>query len=161
MSAVHLATFDPNRDLLRIAEWLMRPHVARWWGDPVATLAAFERIDSSNVALIEIDDRPIGLVCWQTPTLQELAEAGLGDLPVDLVDLDILIGEPDALGKGHGPAALAHVLEALRDRGVRVVGLATETVNDRALRAFEKAGFRPFRDFAEAGREMRYLIRDL
>jgi aminoglycoside 6'-N-acetyltransferase len=111
--------------------------------------------------LIEVDARPVGFLCWQTPSREELAAAGLDDLPGDLVDVDILIGDPDVLGQGVGPAALRRLLARLRADGVRVVGVGTAAANRRALGAFDKAGFRPFRDFQEAGHAMRYLVQNL
>ena len=161
MSGVHLATFDPSRHLSILARWLSRPHVARWWGDPYQALATLKRQTSATKALIEIDSRPVGFICWQTPTQDELSAAGLSDLPADLVDIDVLIGEPDVLGQGVGPTALWQLLAKLRVEGIHLVGLAAAVANARALRAYEKAGFQPFRDFNEAGQDMRYMVQDL
>jgi aminoglycoside 6'-N-acetyltransferase len=161
MPAVDLSTFDPDRDLSLVAAWVHRPHVAQWWGDPEQTLAAVQQHPLATEALINVNGRPVGFVCWQTPPREELEAAGLSDLPDDLVDIDILIGEPDALGQGIGPAALSHVLARLRAEGVRLVGLGTAVANRHALKAFEKAGFRPFRDFQEGGQDLRYLLQTL
>lgn len=161
MPDVHLTTFDPTRDLSMLAAWLQRPHVAHWWGDPEQALSAVRQHPVATEALIEADAQPVGYLCWQIPSLEELAAAGLHDLRGDLVDVDILIGEPAALGQGIGPEALAQLSAKLRADGVRVVGLAAAIANRRALKAYEKAGFRPFRDFAEAGQDMRYFVRTL
>jgi len=158
---VHLAAFDPSRHLSLLAAWLHRPHVACWWGDPEQALAAVQQHPVTTEALIEVDALPVGFACWQTPSQEQLAAAGLDDLPDDLVDVDILIGDPDVLGQGVGPAALSQLLAKLRADGVRVVGLATAVANLRALGAYDKAGFRPFRDFQEAGQDMRYLVQNL
>jgi len=48
----------------------------------------------------------VGLLVWQVPTRQELVEAGLEDLPEALVDIDVMIGEADWMGRGVGPQAL-------------------------------------------------------
>lgn len=161
MGGVHLTTFEADRDLPLVTGWVHRPHVAEWWGDPEQALAAVREHPVAKEAMIRIDARPVGFVCWQTPTQEELAAAGLSDLPGDLIDIDLFIGEPDALGRGVGPTALSQVLAKLRAQGVRMVGLGTDVENLRALRAFEKAGFRPFRDFQEGGRAMRYLVQTL
>ena len=158
---VRLAAFDPSRHQAILAEWLGRPHVARWWGDPAHALAAVQQHPTDMEALIAIGARPVGFVCWQTLAREELAAAGLDDLPSDLVDVDILIGEPDVLGRGVGPAALSQLLEKLRADGVRIVGLAAAVANVRALKAYDKAGFRAFRDFHEAGQDVRYLVQNL
>ncbi len=90
-----------------------------------------------------------------------LGAAGLSDLPADLIDVDILIGEPDLIGHGIGPQALALLLDRLRAEGLSFVGMATAAANQRALRAYEKAGFHLFRAFQEDGQEMCYLVRSL
>jgi RimJ/RimL family protein N-acetyltransferase len=101
----------------------------------------------------------VGYVCWQRPRNEELVEAGLSDLPSDHVDVDILLGEPETLGLGIGSAALRLVFDRLRSEGVSSVGLGTAADNQRARRAFEKAGFKLFREFEEEGRRMCYLTR--
>ncbi len=115
----------------------------------------------ADMALITERGRLVGLICWQIPTRTELAEAGLDDLPADLVNIDLMIGEAEALGRGIGPAALRCLFERLRAKGVSRVGLATSQTNCRALRAYEKVGFTPWRDFVEKGETYRYLTRDL
>lgn len=159
--AVHLGSVNAERHLSLVAIWLHRPQVARWWGDPELALGAIRQHPIDQEALIYVDDRPVGFVCWQIPPREELAAAGLTDLPSDLVDVDIFIGEPEVLGQGVGPAALSQLLARLQAEGVKVVGLATSVANSRALKAYEKAGFRAFRDFHEAGDEMRYLVQQL
>ena len=124
-------------------------------------MAELSSRDEGSAALIVLDRRPVGLVCWQTPTRAELEEAGLADLPRDLVDIDITIGEPDALGRGVGPEALRLLFGRFRARGVRLVGVATALANTRALAAYARAGLEPFRDFAELGEQYRYFTKRL
>jgi len=161
VSAVSLAPFEPGGGLPVVAAWLRQAHVARWWGDPAEAVAAIAGHPVATEAFIEVDSAPVGFVCWQTPSPEELAAAGLGDLPHDIIDVDIMIGDPGLLGRGVGPAALAQLLSRLRVDGVRLVGLAAAVANTRALRAYEKAGFRPYRDFQEAGEDCRYLVQRL
>jgi len=161
MSHVHLLAFNPDRDLKTLEPWLHRPHVTRWWGDAEQAIAAVRQHPASTSALIAVDQRPVGYLCWQIPTEEELSAAGLDDLPQDIIDVDIMIGEPDTLGRGVGPEALSQLLGMLLTQGVQVVGLATAVANKRALRAYDKAGFRFFRDFYEAGEDMRYLVKTL
>lgn len=161
MPSVSLAPFDPSRDLPVLAELLRHAHVIRWWGDPDEALAGIREHPAATEALIEVDSVPVGFVCWQTLSPDELAAAGLSDLPADLIDVDIMIGDPGLLGRGVGPAALALLLARLRADRVGMAGIATAVTNTRALRAFEKAGFRPYRDFHHAGKEWRYLAQRL
>lgn len=113
-------------------------------------------------AIIEAEGIPVGYLCWEFPPQQDLEEASLTDLPEGLIDIDILIGEPDLLGQGIGSDALGLLLERLRSRSdVRFTGLATSVNNQRAKRAYEKAGFQVFREFddPESGR-CYYLIQE-
>jgi len=158
---VELLPFDPIRHPPQLRIWLHRPHVSRWWGDPDEALTAVRRHEPAAQALIGVDARPVGYLCWQTLSPDELAAAGLGDLPADLIDVDILIGESDCLDLGIGSRALSLLLDRLRAEGHSTVGIATAVANPRARRAFEKAGFQVFRTFHEAGQDIFYLIRSL
>lgn len=161
MSGVELQAFVPQRDLALLDGWLRQPHVSRWWGDPQRSLDAAAAHRPDSAALIVVDGRPLGYLCWQTPSRAELEEAGLDDLPADLIDIDIMLGEPAALGRGVGPAALRQLLDRLRACGVGLVGLAAARANTRAVRAYAKAGFRRYRDFREAGEDYRYFTQRL
>ncbi len=147
VEVVDLEVLDLQADLPRLDRWLRRPHVVRWWGTPDST--ALARRPEDTHAVIMADGRPAGYLCWQRPSPAELEVAGLTDLPEDLVDIDIMIGEPELLGLGLGPRALALLLAKLRGEGVGFAGLGTSASNRVAIRAFEKAGFRLFRDFED------------
>ena len=133
MPAVHLAPFEPIRHLAVVAAWLQKPHVAQWWGDPAQALAAVQAHPVAAEVIIEVDAQAVGFACWQTLTREELAEAGLSDLPSDLIDVDIMIGEPEQLGHGVGPAALGQLLTRLRAERVRIV------LSDRIITSIESA----------------------
>jgi aminoglycoside 6'-N-acetyltransferase len=158
---VTLRPFRREDDLPLLSTWLSRGHVARWWGEPDQVLDEFAARDRDTATLIVLADQPVGILCWQTPSRSELEAAGLADLPGDLIDVDILIGEPRALGRGVGPAALLQLFERLSIAGVPLVGLATSVANTRALAAFEQVGLVPYRDFLEAGGQYRYFTKRL
>jgi len=145
---IRLQAFDPGAHAAILREWLLQPHVARWWGDPRSTLESVLEWPVENCALIEADGVPVGYMCWRTPPEDELEAAGLADLPPGLVDIDVLLGEPELVGRGLGPRALELLLARLReDPLVRVAGVGTAVSNERAVRAFIKAGFRALREF--------------
>lgn len=155
---VRLEPLDPaGRDLLR--GWLRRPAVSRWWGDTDDSFAAVTRQPVTDQALISVAGRPVGYLLWRRLEPAEVAVAGLADLPSDHVDVDILIGEPEWMGRGVGPLALQLLLARLDGEGCSSVGVGTDMANTRAVRAFEKAGFRRYRQFEENGRAICYLIR--
>jgi len=135
--------------------------VSRWWGEPDLALAAVEQHPPAAHTLIAVDTTPVGYLCWQSLSPEERAAAGLSDLPIGLLDVDILIGEPEFLGRGFGTLALRLLCDRLRAEGRSELGIAAAKANPRALRAYEKAGFRPFRAFRENGEGWWYLIRSL
>jgi aminoglycoside 6'-N-acetyltransferase len=159
---VELKVLDPEADLPLVERWLCSPHVVRWWGAQDLYAGMLARRSRETDAVITADRKAIGYLCWQTLSPSELETAGLADLPEDLVDIDILIGEPAFLGRGLGPRALVLLLAKLRAAGVGFAGVGTSTSNRAAIRAFEKAGFRPFKDFedSEFG-PCKYMVADL
>ncbi len=146
---VGLKALDLKADLSLLERWLRSPHVVRWWGTQDRLVTVLAQRSRETDAMITVDGEPVGYLCWQTPSASELVDAGLSDLPDDLVDIDILIGEPEFLGRGIGPRALVLLLAKLRGAGVGFAGLGTSTSNRSAIRAFEKVGFRAFRDFED------------
>jgi aminoglycoside 6'-N-acetyltransferase len=146
---VNLRVLDLQADLPLLERWLRSPHVVRWWGTTDLHATVLAQRSSDAHAVITADGRPVGYLCWQKPSPSELEAAGLSDLSEDLVDIDILIGEPEFLGRGIGPRALVLLLARLNGEGVGFAGLGTSTSNRVAIRAFEKAGFHLFRDFED------------
>ncbi len=165
MLDVRLEPFDPaaHRELLEL--WVSAPHVLEWWGPAEKTLEELEPFieHEDAIAVIVVDGVPVGFVCWAAPPLQDLEAAGIADLPERLIDIDIMIGEPELMGRGIGSMALTLLVERLReDPSVDFAGLAPSIYNKRAIRAYEKAGFRTCREFLdpECG-PAQYMIQDL
>ena len=50
--------------------------------------------------MIYLADTPIGYMRWQTADVAALEEIGLSGIPQGAVDMDILIGEPNLIGRG-------------------------------------------------------------
>ena len=74
--------------------------------------------------------------------------AGLADIPTSVIDIDILIGVVDALGRGVGSDAIGLVAEvALSDPTVPFVMACARLDNLASQRAFAKTGFRKDREF--------------
>jgi RimJ/RimL family protein N-acetyltransferase len=150
--AVSLVPFDRSQAPL-LADWLARPHVAPWHPDPGAWLRwALNPPQEGAQALIDWDGRPIGYLRWQKVSRETLDSLGLAEIPEGSVDIDILIGETDGLGRGLGPQALSILVGTLReDRSIPLLGLTTSVLNAAAQRAFEKAGFRKLREYEPPG----------
>jgi RimJ/RimL family protein N-acetyltransferase len=143
-------TFRPldHADLPVLAGWIAAEHVARWWGEP-ADLASVEakygpRIGGQGVAeelVIELDGRPIGLIQRYRHRDHPGWDAAIA-IP-DAAGIDYLIGLPDLVGIGLGPAVIRAfvptVFEAYPD--AEVVVAAPQQANVASWRALEKAGF--------------------
>ena len=75
--------------------------------------------------------------------------------------IDLFIGEPSALGKGHGAEFLRLTAERLLAQPdvKRVIG-DPEPANHRSRRAFEKAGFRDSGERLVPGGSVRLMVRE-
>ena len=137
-------------DFPLIERWLHADHVRNEWGDPEANIRLLRDPPGAGRwrAIIEADGRKVGLVLRQHPTRQELDVAGLTDIPESVIDIDIMIGEQEAVGRGAGSAALRLVAEtALCDPGVPFAMACIRVGNVASLRACVKAGFHRDREF--------------
>jgi aminoglycoside 6'-N-acetyltransferase len=131
-------------DLPLIAEWLAAPHVAEWWDDPEEELAAIrEHMGSISVEplIVELGGRPIAYLQSYDPHLED--DHPYQDQPFGTLGLDLSIGPPDLLGMGHGAAIVRQFSDELFEEGVPRVIIDPDPRNARAVRAYEKAGFRP------------------
>jgi RimJ/RimL family protein N-acetyltransferase len=139
-----------NDDLPLIERWLQTDHVRSTWGDPAANVRLLRTSPASGNwrAIIEAEGCAVGLVLWQHPTRQELDLAGLTDIPSSVIDIDVMIGEPAAVGRGSGSGAIRLVVDAaLSDPAVPFVMACAQLDNLASRRAFAKAGFREDREF--------------
>jgi aminoglycoside 6'-N-acetyltransferase len=128
-------------DLPVIRQWLAWPHVREWWGDPS------EQYDLVSGDLDEpaMDQFIVSAGSSDFAYLQcyELTawNSGFGAHPRGTRGIDLFIGEPDMIGRGHGSAFIrAFVDERLRSGAPRMV-TDPDPSNTRAVRAYEKAGF--------------------
>jgi aminoglycoside 6'-N-acetyltransferase len=155
-------------DLGLLTIWLNTPHVYAWWGetsgsgflggpdDTAATLemveavygAAIDGYGSTEHHVIQTDGEPIGMIQWYRLADEPGYAAEIGESADGTAGVDVLIGNPDAVGRGVGPLVIAAFVRSvvLAAPGVRRVVAGPDARNARSVRAFEKAGFRPVRD---------------
>lgn len=147
---------DDPADYELFVRWRNEPHVAEWWTtDDEPTPMTLEHVveqygsraaDGSWVTgcIITLGDRAIGYTQFYpwSAAADEAREMGIVD-DDGSYGLDIFIGEPDAVGIGLGSRAVALLSRyLLEERGATSIALLTPVGNDRAHRAYEKAGFR-------------------
>ena len=131
--------------------WLNTPHWREWWGKPATELGYIrdmvEGRDTTRPFVFLLDEEPAGYIqVWTIADhLEEpwLSEAPwMTEVPADSVGVDIGIGEATQLSRGLGSTVVRLFAERLRAEGHETILIDPESRNLRAIRAYEKAGFR-------------------
>jgi aminoglycoside 6'-N-acetyltransferase len=130
-------------DLPLVRRWLAEHHVARWWGesneqfDLISDDLDHQAMDQFIVAR---EDQPFAYLQCYNPA--SWANGGLGPQPTGTRGIDQFIGEADMLNCGHGSAFIRAFIDRLLIAGTPCVVTDPDPANARAIRAYEKAGFR-------------------
>ncbi len=139
-------------DFALLADWFARDHVAPWWREP-ADLPAIEARygptidgpDATEVFIVELDRRPIGLIQRYLVDDDPAWSAALApaNAPRPAAGIDYLIGEQSLTGHGLGPRIIDRFLTDTWRRYPAVVAVlvAVQQTNGRSWRALEKSGF--------------------
>ena len=175
MSSLPAFSFRPlaEEDLDLIRTWLLRPHVRRWYDDtpsgryPDDSIAEYREAihgeDPTDEFLIALDGRPIGTI--QSYRIDDHPEyAAQVALGRPAFGIDLFIGEPDLVGRGHGPALIRAFLRdvAFPRYGVDLCVIGPTVSNKAAIRAYEKAGFRFLKTYLEPdSREAEHYLMEL
>jgi aminoglycoside 6'-N-acetyltransferase len=129
-------------DLPLLAEWLERPHVCRWWGEPGEVLISIEehlRDAAVEPYMVMLDGRDFAYI--QVADLDMEDDAALDGQPEGTCGIDQFIGIETLLGKGHGPAFMERFCQELFEKGKSRVLVDPHPDNIFAIRAYTKAGF--------------------
>jgi aminoglycoside 6'-N-acetyltransferase len=130
-------------DLPLILRWLEAPHVAQWWGDHDRqfALVSDDLVEPTlEQFIIAMDGRPFACPQCYHPTAWP--EHGLVALPKGSRGIDQFIGEAEMVERGHGSAFIRRFVDGLRASGTPCALTDPDPANSRAVRAYEKAGFR-------------------
>jgi aminoglycoside 6'-N-acetyltransferase len=133
-------------DLAMVRRWLETPHVREWWGDPdeqFALVSGDLPSPAMEQFIVAVDDRPFGYV--QTCDLASWPDPAFADQPPGTRAIDQFIGEANMLGKGHGAGFVRAFVDRLLVAQAPRVITDPDPANRRAVRAYEKAGFRRVR----------------
>jgi aminoglycoside 6'-N-acetyltransferase len=140
-----------DSDLPALVELLQDPAVREWWGEnTVASLR--EQVDEQTLEVwtIEVDGEPAGLIQASEETDQDYKS----------VELDLFIGEP-FLGRGLGAEAIRTVLRMMfEQRGHHRALIIPAIENERAIRSYERVGFKPVGRLRKADRAIDGRWRD-
>ena len=95
-------------------------------------------------------------LCFLNAAMVALGRPALG--------IDLFIGEPELIGRGHGPALIRAFLRdvAFPRYGVDLCVIGPTRSNAGAIRAYEKAGFRFLKNYLEPdSREREHYLMEL
>lgn len=152
--AAPTVSFRPmlEADLPLLHEWIQRPHVAEWWGGGVGGSLGdtrrkyLPRLEPDSpvkcyIALLGGD--PLGFI-------QSYVAVACGDgwwadeTDPGVLGIDQFLADGSKLGRGLGSQLVtAFVRNLFHDPNVTKVQADPDPRNARAIRCYEKAGFRP------------------
>lgn len=144
-------------DVPLLVRWLTDPRLLEWYEgrDRPHTrqmvLAEYYVEDETTRCIVEWDGRPIGYQQFYPVLEDERDEYGY-EPGADIWGMDQFIGEPDLWSRGLGTSLVTMVTAMLFDKGADLVAMDPQQRNLRALRCYEKAGFKIVRPLA--GREL-------
>jgi aminoglycoside 6'-N-acetyltransferase len=148
-------------DLPLVRYWLSLPHVTQWWGEPGAqfTLVSGDLDEPAmDQFVVHVDARPFAYLQCYDPSVWP--EGGLGTHPSGTRGIDQFIGEADMLDCGHGSAFIRSFTDRLLAAGAPRVVTDPDPTNLRAIRAYEKAGFRKDREVDTPDGRSFLMVRD-
>ena len=143
-------------DLDLLADWFAQPHVRAWWGPPEEEMAMV-RSDLEGVGagfemwIASVEGVPFGYLQDGPPEGAE--EPYYQGLEPGARVIDLLIGPPSHLGRGlAAPMLRAHAAD-LRAAGAPALYIDPDARNERAVRAYRRAGFTEVARHLDAGEE--------
>ena len=134
-----------------LCQWLNRPHLQQWWREEAISLEAVRRKylprivapDTARPYLASIDEKPVGYIQYY--------RAAAGTVPwwpdqpgPGVLGIDQFLADGDRLGQGLGTAMVSQFVARLMhdDAGVSEIRVDPRPDNLRAIRCYEKVGFR-------------------
>ncbi|MEP6836339.1 MAG: GNAT family N-acetyltransferase [Gemmatimonas sp.] len=138
-------------DMLLFHEWLTRPHVEEWWGaaDAMAEVAEFYAASITQTVphwcyIAELNGEPTGFIQSYTPAAFHEEGWWLDERDPSVRGIDQFLGNPHQLGQGLGSAMVRAFIEKVFRDDATVTRIQTDPSPDnaRAIRCYEKAGFR-------------------
>jgi aminoglycoside 6'-N-acetyltransferase len=123
-----------EHDLDGLVAIVEAPGVAEWWSPPRGDADRREELRNEGLAFaIELDGEVVGWLGFEEELYPDYAHASL----------DLFLA-PEAQDRGLGPMALRLAAGWLvRDHGHHRLTIDPAAENARAIRAYEKVGFRP------------------
>ncbi|MFN3162819.1 MAG: GNAT family N-acetyltransferase [Pseudohongiellaceae bacterium] len=131
-------------DVSLLQHWDRQDHVIAASGDDDVwdwPLEIGRVVPWQEILIAEHQGRPVGVLQIIDPLNEE--SHYWGDCPANLRAIDIWIGEAEDLGKGYGSEMMiAALLRCVENPDVRAVLIDPLVTNRRAIRFYERLGFR-------------------
>ena len=148
-------------DLPLLHRWLNEPHVVQWWGEPAAQfdLVSGDLADPAVEQFIVMkNETPFAYLQCYDP--EAWAVTWIGAQPRNSRCIDQFIGEVDMVGRGHGSSFIRAFVDDLLLKGIPRILTDPAPDNERAIRAYEKAGFRREHMVETPGGAALLMVRD-
>jgi len=141
-------------DLPMLCEWTARPHVAEWWGAPPSLAESEEEYGPLIEGLVphrayiaQLDDVPLGFIQSYVPADCHDDGWWLEEHDPGVRGIDQYLADGEMLGRGLGTAMVRAFVDRLfEDPSVTRIQTDPSPANGRAIRCYEKAGFRAVRE---------------
>jgi len=146
-------------DLPLVRDWLSMPHVAKWWHDADDFEFVSGDLDHHDMGqfIVSHADHPFAyLQCYRIGGWH----TGFGAQPDGTRGLDQFIADKDLVGRGHGSSFIRAFSDRLLGSGAPRIVLDPQPTNARAIRAYEKAGFRPTSEIDTPDGRALLMVRD-
>ncbi len=142
---------DTERDYEILYKWLSTPEIKKWYEtlegltpDAIKNKYKPRIMGEHHVhpCIIEYGKIPVGYVqFYETKSEPDFYIQEDFTKEPNVYALDIFIGEPSQHGKGIGSESLRLIVQHLVRNGAKKVIIDPDIDNERAIRAYEKAGF--------------------
>lgn len=131
-----------SSDLRIIKPWLLTPAVKLWYPDSDYIEDLEEHLEDARIQmqLVCFKGQPFAYV--QDYDIHGWEDHHLSFLPPGSRGLDSFIGKPDMIGCGHGTNYIRLIINSLFKDGVPALGIDPHPDNGKAIRAYEKVGFK-------------------
>jgi aminoglycoside 6'-N-acetyltransferase-1b/aminoglycoside 6'-N-acetyltransferase-2 len=157
-------------DIPMLHDWLARPHIARWWRGHEQRQATLDETRAQYRAEVLANERV-------TPYIAMLGDDAIGyaqsyvalasgdgwwedETDPGVRGIDQSLARPELLGKGLGTKLASALVELLfSDPGVTTIQTDPSPDNPRAIRCYEKAGFRKVKMVTTPDGPAVYMVR--
>jgi aminoglycoside 6'-N-acetyltransferase Ib len=156
-------------DIPRLHAWLRRPHVAEWWAGEESLSLEEARVEYSPRVMASDRETPYIAMLEGQPIgyAQSYVALGCGggwwedETDPGVRGIDQFLSEASLLGRGLGTSLVAALVELLFcDPAVTKVQTDPEPTNLRAIRCYEKAGFKAVRTIVTPDGAALYMLRE-